>query len=102
MSFAYWDFQCESCGAEFESLERRSENVREKPCECGGVAKRCLSAVRSMTVWGAAERGTSQERPPWALDTRPLADGVSEGEWRKTNRKKAADQRYSQVKQLVS
>lgn len=96
-----YDFHCETCRTTAESLERRSENVAEKPCPCGGVAKRCLSAVMPGTVWGSFARGKSDERPPGVLDTRPLADGMPKAEWRKQQRAAQRDRRYRQVKELV-
>ncbi len=46
------------------------------------------SAVKAHFAPATVQRGTSDERPPNCLDTRPLADGMSMREWTKLNRQK--------------
>lgn len=80
------DYQCSTCGATHESLERRPPPA-SRPCDCGGVASRVISPVAIGTVYGTAvSRGASDEPPPGAIDTRPLADGMSYAEWRAKRR----------------
>lgn len=81
------DYQCNACGATHEALETRPA-PSSRPCpRCGDVAGRIFSPVALGTVWGAAaSRGRSDEPPPGAIDTRPLADGMPYREWRKRRR----------------
>ena len=88
MSIFLVDYLCASCEQTFEVFQDSGEVHREMLCECGGTASRCLSAVKSKTVWGAAaSTGKSDPPPPGAMDTRPLADReISFGNFR-TKRK---------------
>jgi hypothetical protein len=103
MSYILREYLCEE-GHRTESLETRGEEAEVVRCgECGGDAPRTVSAPAVKTVeWGGIQRGKAQERPPWALDTRPLADGMSEAEWKKKTRKQSFDERYTRVKQLLA
>lgn len=78
------DYQCPGCLQTEEHLEKRGQETPTYDCPCGGQSQRCLSPVRGKTVWGYVSQGSSQERPPWALDTRALAEGQTVGQWRRT------------------
>lgn len=87
------EYLCTSCAQRTESLELRGCPPLAIKCECGGIAERTISAVRSGTVWGAAAtRGPHQERPPGALDTRPLAEGMRYDDWRARNQSARRDE----------
>lgn len=98
MSYKLLEYHCEDCGLTGESLERRGEIPPEKPCECGGVARKCISAAKWRQVWGAVVTGTSDPRPPEAMDTRPLAEGQKWSEWKKHRRRKRRDEVWSLAK----
>lgn len=77
------DYLCGACGLRTESLELRGCPPIAIKCECGAYAERTISAVKSGTVWASAvTRGPAQERPPGALSTRSLAEGMRRDEWR--------------------
>lgn len=77
--FKVCEYLCGSCGTRSDSLEERSAVAETKPCPCGGVGERVISAPRVLTTWASAERrGTNggfsvDEAPPGALDTRDYA-----------------------------
>ncbi len=91
----------------FESLEPRATAPDSRPCpfvypgdpeglcQCGcNDDESCEmkspwspSAPKTKIQYGTALRGGSDERPPGALDTRPLAEGMSHQEWSAKTRK---------------
>ncbi len=77
------EYLCESCDRRWESLERAAELPESLPCECGGEGARAISAVREKRVLAWAVSQGKTETPPWAFDTRALAEGMPEAEWRK-------------------
>lgn len=81
------DFACDLCGHTFESLEARPAPETTVCPRCLQDARRVLSAVAIGTVYATAvSRGKSDEVPPGAIDTRPLAEGMSRAEWKKLRR----------------
>lgn len=95
------EFFCDTCTLLVESLEKRGAEDSEKPCGCGGRQRRCMSAPRPATVWGAVATGKSDERPPGVMDTSALADGMPYTEWRKKRDNMIRDERYSALKQAM-
>lgn len=103
MSYFLCEYQCvnDACGHISESLEVRGAVDYTKPCAlCGYSAVRCLSAVRSKTVWGqAATRGKPESRvTPYHLDTEPLGDGMALGEFRKRRSRELRDLRNAEIR----
>jgi hypothetical protein len=92
VSFIAIDYYCVTCGGTMDDLQPRGNVAPSIACLCGGKARKCLSAPMVKQKLGHVVTGASAERPPWALDTRPLADGrMTTGEWRKQNsRRKVA------------
>ena len=69
------------------------------PCpECGVSSPWTPSAPRFHIPVGVVVTGGSQERPPNALDTRAIADGMPATEWHKRERKKDRDATWSKIK----
>lgn len=91
MSFVMLEYACRTCGVRCESLEPRSAptlTLSHPPCGCDSSADRVLSAVAFKPQYGAVTTGKNGPPPQHALDTRPMADGVPMGEWRKASRAK--------------
>lgn len=80
------DYRCESCGTVREHLQPRpAPDVVD--CACGGAAERQMPTPLIGMARVSATRGESQEPPPGALDTRPIAEGkMSADEWRRNRR----------------
>jgi hypothetical protein len=70
-----------------ESLETRASPAAAIP-HCDVLAPRAVSAVLGRVKMGEVTRGKNGPPPPNALDTRPLAEGVSTAEWREGYRSK--------------
>lgn len=99
MSYINLDFYCGDCDAVTnETVERPAPP--SFPCEvCGQLAERCLSAVRFKQQLVTVNRGKSQERPsPLAMNTEPLADGMSYHRWRKERDKVFDEHRRKRIK----
>lgn len=94
------EYLCPTCGQRIESLE-----VRRAPAawveHCGTRAERTVSAVRGRVPIATVERGSGSERPPYAMDTRPLADGMSKGEWKAGRRKERHERRERQIRRWL-
>jgi len=87
------DYQCTACDAVHESLETRPAPSSRACPRCGGDAGRIFSPVALGTVYGyAATRGPNDAPPPGAIDTRPLAEGMSRAEWKKLRRRGRRDE----------
>lgn len=62
----------------------------DAPCpQCGATSPWTPSAVKTYMPVAVVVTGGSNERPPHALDTRPLADGMPAHKWAKREREKA-------------
>lgn len=101
MSLILVEYECDGCSSRYESLEERPAPARVLHV-CGCEAERVLSAphpkvatVRPTPV----TRGKSDPPPSHrAVDTRPLADGVSTTEWRAKRREMWKAERHAQVR----
>lgn len=100
MSWIMLEYLCPSCGLRVESLQRRGDEA-EIIAHCDTSAKRVISAPLGRMKLGEAVRGIGGERPPTALDTRPLADGMPLKEWKRQRREKAVKDRWAKVKAEV-
>ncbi len=81
--------ECEICGAMPDEEHGRGCYADSSDLiVCGATSPWSPSAPKAHMPVSTVVRGTSDERPPNALDTRPLADGMSMSEWTKLNRKK--------------
>lgn len=87
MSYILVEFSCPACGR-FESLVHRPAPPSVKH-DCGEVAGRAISAVKSKTCWAsAATRGKPDPAPrPTATDTIPLGEGMPRRDWKEARRK---------------
>lgn len=99
----YFDYLCPDCDVIFESFEDRYDPPGELPCPtCESGSSRTVSACKTATVWAsAAVRGKSDERPPHVMNTEPLADGMSRGEWRKRRKAEYQAERYDKFKRAT-
>jgi hypothetical protein len=92
VSFFLADYRCDACLMIHESLEDRpAPEARECPM-CGEQAERIISGTYTGTVYGRFVTGKSDERPPGAMDTRPLAEGMPHHEWRELRRGQRMDE----------
>lgn len=77
MTWTCRDYHCPACGAVFEQLETAPPRAKV-PCLCGAQAELADAAPKIQEHSGKAlysfDHGPSQERPPWALDTRDQAE----------------------------
>ena len=94
------DFACAEHGV-FESLEERP-GPDAVPCPtCGDFAPWTPSPIATRLQMGAAVTGGSQERPPGALDTRAIAEGMPTGKWKRETREKyRVERRDAMIKDL--
>lgn len=96
------------CGehGRFDNLEARDVELTEVACPiCGMPAPYVVSAPRGTgaTVYGyAASTGSGKERPPNALDTRALADGMPMHEWKALRKKQRQEALRKRVRAAVS
>lgn len=84
--FILLDYYCSTCDKLTESLQERGAVFDYIKCGsgyCSGMAGRTISPVRVKTPLATVSRGPVAERPANALDTRPLAEGMSHRQWRK-------------------
>lgn len=63
-----------------------AEDPRSCPT-CGAPSPYTISAVVGRVQSWSVSTGSS-ERPPWALDTRAIADGQATGEWKRETAEK--------------
>lgn len=96
------EYTCPEHG-KFDLLEDCNSEETPRPCpRCGATSPYCISAPATKIPVGVVVSGKSDERPPNALDTRPLADGMSSSEWHaKEQRKSWEIVRAKQRKDLV-
>ena len=99
MSWILRDYRCDGCGHEDEILLRLSDPVPQCT-ECGDRVTALLSPVRGRVKLGEVSRGKNGTPPPNALDTRPLADGMSYSEWRERQRSKRRDEIHRMAKEM--
>jgi hypothetical protein len=86
------EYECPEHGP-FELQVDLATSGEARPCpDCGAASERTIAAPRLRIPAGTWVRG-KYEAPahPMALDTRPLAEGTSEHEWRQQRRKKWDD-----------
>ena len=94
------EFQCADCGIFEELVERPVPD--EHPCPvCGTDASWVMSAPHGKVKIAEVQRGKSDERPPWALDTRDLADGMPMHEWRAKQDKLDRDRRIKKNREAL-
>ncbi len=94
-SLIVMEYMCPEHGR-FESLEPRATAPDSLPCpeidphdvDCGLASPWSPSAPKPHMAVGVVQTGSSVERPPTALDTRPLADGMKLSEWKKREQHK--------------
>lgn len=73
MSWIAVDYKCWSCGKAYDTIERRPAPDTQTCAGCGGIAEKQMPAPYGRVKWGEVLVGRSEERPPNALDTRPIA-----------------------------
>ncbi len=82
--------ECEICGAMPDEEHGRGCYADSSDLiVCGATSPWCPSAPATHLPVGIVQTGSSQERPPNALDTRPLADGMPLREWKKMEQKRS-------------
>ena len=103
MSLIIRDYLCPAHGY-FELLEDRAD-VGDKPCpECGGPSEFCMSAPKVKTVWCQAVSTAKSDGPrsQYAMDTRPLAEGMPYSEWKAKRQKMWRDHDLKKLKEKIS
>jgi hypothetical protein len=103
VSFVMLEFLCEEHGR-FESLELRATAPDAAPCpECGASSPWCISSPLPKPQYGAVSQGKVSKAPvPLALDTEPLANGMSMRDWKKRRKALWDNERIKRVKRMVS
>jgi hypothetical protein len=81
VSYIVIEFLCPA-GHRAASLEDRAEVRERRPCECGEVGERTISAPRLKVPVSSVSRGKADERPEGVPDTSLLAEGMPYDEWR--------------------
>lgn len=109
MNLIAYEFECPEHGR-FEALVPRADDPDEWPCPypeccddhtCGRPSPWRISAPLFKPQYGAVKRGKSDERPPWALNTEALADGMSPSEWNANQNKIDRDARRKQNRERL-
>lgn len=103
MGWRVAEFWCDPCAWRGESLEQAPVPA-SMPCQiCGGDAEHVISAPKVKTVWATVTRGknSKDDRPPRALDTEALADGMKMSDWRAMRKKLHSDRRRAQVRRML-
>lgn len=81
------EYECPDCGAFAMTVERPSPEVYACP-GCGKESTMIASAVAGRVKLGEVSRGGVAEAPsPYALDTRPLAEGMPLSEFKQKRAK---------------
>lgn len=102
MSWILLEYLCAACNHRTESLEVRGAESAEVPCEvCSTSSPRTVSAVMGRVPIATVERGSGAERPPHAIDTRPLADGMERREWKARRRQYHRERRERQIRRWL-
>jgi hypothetical protein len=70
-------------------------------CTCDRPSPHVMSAVHGRVKIAEVQRGKSDERPPWALNTEALADGMPMKEWRALQDKKDRDWRIKKNREAL-
>ncbi len=96
------DYWCDDCRWRGESLEEMPVRPHVACGSCGAPAEAVIGAPKPMTVWGVVQRGKSDEKPPGAMDTSPLADGMPLHEWKARRKKQRDDERRARIRKMVS
>ena len=110
------DYECPFHGR-FERLVERDDDGDppdevpcdiEEPVEGLAVMDMCCldspwvpSAVHGKVKIAEVQRGKSDERPPWALNTEALADGMPMHEWRAKQDKLDRDRRIKKNREAL-
>lgn len=92
-SFIVLEFECPLHGRFSENVPRTQRSDASTCPHCGGESPWVMSAPTGRVKIGEVTRGKSDERPPGALDTRALADGMPYSEWKAKELKRNVDLR---------
>ena len=57
-----YDYRCDACGVVFERQERMSDEPKPLPCECGGTARRLISAGAGVIFKGTGFYATDYRK----------------------------------------
>lgn len=68
---------------------------------CRELAPLVISSTATKLQYGAVQTGQSDERPPGALDTRPIADGIPVEKWRKMTHAKIYKERFAKIRKEI-
>lgn len=96
------EFICDEHGR-FDGIYPRSDIPDTELCpECGTPSSYAISAPGLRFARFEVQRGGVAEKPnPYAMDTRPLADGMTQAEWKAQRRKLRQDQRRQEIKKIL-
>jgi len=96
------EYACPEHGVFDDLVERNHATERApRPCpECGAASELVISAPLGRVKLGEVTRGKVAEAPnPYALDTQPLAEGMSPSEFKERRRKLWSDKRRREWKE---
>lgn len=96
----YW---CDACRWRGESLEQKPVPEHVACGLCGAPAEHVISAPKVKTVWGWVQRGKNSpdDKPPRAVDTEALADGMQLHQWKAMRAAKRADERRARIRKML-
>lgn len=97
------EYYCAACRERWESLEETPVAATAMHDACGLLSDYVVSAPKHKTVWGWAQRGKNHpdDKPPNAVDTEALADGMQLHQWKAARKKKRDDQRRARIRRML-
>ena len=91
------DYDCHSCEIRFETLVSKAQENDVVCIRCEGEVIKRFPAPKLSVPQISFDRGKSDERPPWAMDTRALGEGQSYSSWIKERRAKRKNERVDEI-----
>ena len=94
MSYIALEYRCPECGEVFESFEERADPSLSLP-HCNSTAPRIMSCPMVITQGVNVTRsvGRSDPKPPGAISTEAIADGMPVHKWKAERSKQRAEAR---------
>lgn len=94
-----YEYRCDECGSSSDELYPYPPPDTHR-CDCGADSSRRFPApARTPTKWSGyglasvvKQSGPRTERPPNAMDTEALADGMSHRQWKAGRKKQRAEE----------
>lgn len=90
------DYHCQECRVTFEVFHKGEAAETVDCVQCDSLASKQFPCPKLAVPQFSFEKGKSEPRPDWCMDTRPLAEGVPYSKWikkrRSDHRKKRVDE----------